>query len=187
MKSIDILAIGIRIVGIVFILRLIQYLSDSYSSIYRWTLSSPEENLTYILVIYGTVGLAFSVICFILIKFPVTVSRWLLPKSKDDEPVFNGSIDDLRIAAFTIIGVYILSWAIPDLFYNASMLVKVQSEGLANLYSRDSTITYLIQGGITILEILIGLYLCLQAKGLNKLILKFRGLGARYTDAKAGE
>jgi Ca2+/Na+ antiporter len=187
MKSIDILVIGIRLVGIVFILRLVQYLSESYESIYRWTLAAPEESLTFVLLIYGTFGLAFAVICFILIKFPLTVSRWLLPKSKDDEPVFNGSIDDLRIAAFTIIGVYIVSWAIPDLFYNVSMLVKLQSETAVKLYSSDSIIDFMIRTGMTVLEIFIGLYLCLQAKGLNNLILKFRGLGAQCTDAKAAK
>jgi len=179
MKSIEVLALGIRLVGIWVIIEILQYLAYSYSSIQQWMYASPGESVAMWIVYHGVVGVAMVVFSFILIKFPVTVSHWILPKTNNDEPVFNGSIDDIRIAAFTIIGVYILSWAIPDFFYNASILLFLNNEGAINTYHAKEKIEYIIDEVITVLEIAIGLYLCFQAKGLNSLLMKMRGLGTK--------
>lgn len=179
MKSIEVLALGIRVIGIFSILEILQFTATSYAAIQQWAYVNPGESITAWLVLYGCIGLLLIAVCFLLIKFPITVSRLLLPNANDDEPVFNGSADDLRISAFIIIGVYILSWAIPDFIYNASMLLRMRSEGILHLYNQSTKGEIIIQEIITVLEIVIGLYLCLQAKGLNTLLLKFRGLGAK--------
>lgn len=178
MKSIEILALAIRLIGIVFILDVVQFFAYSYTTTQQWMYGNPGESAAMWLAFYGVIGFILVAACFFLIKFPMTVSRWLLPKSEGDEPIFNGSIDDLRIAAFTIIGVYILSWAIPDFFYNAGMLLHMRSQGMMDLYNEDAKDEYIIQELTTVLEIGVGLYLCLQAKGLNAMLLKFRRMGA---------
>ena len=179
MKSIEILALGIRLVGIAAIFQLLQFFGYSATSIQQWLYSHPGESFTWLISVYGAICIVFAIMCFLLIKFPITVSRWLLPKTTNDEPVFNGSIDDLRIAAFTVMGVYILSWAVPDLFYNAGTLLQLNDERMMGLYNPDDKNALILDEIITIMEISIGLYLCLQAKGLNNLLLKLRGLGAK--------
>lgn len=179
MKSIEVLALGIRLVGIVSIFEILQFFAFSYRSLQQWMYVNPGESVVSWLILYGIIGLIFIVVCFFLIRFPITCSRWLLPKVESAEPIFNGSIDDLRIAAFTVIGVYILSRAVPDLFYNASMLLHIKGEGMMSPYDISAKKEYVIQALITVLEVGIGLYLCLQAKGLNNLLLKFRGLSPK--------
>lgn len=179
MKSIEILALGIRIVGILMIVEIIQYLAYSYTSIHQWMYARPDDSITMWLVYHGVVGSALIVFCFVLLKLPLTVSRWLLPKAKADEPIFSGSIDDLRIAAFMIIGVYILSSAIPDFVHNASMILYLSGEEMMKLYNPNEISEYIIKELDSALKIGIGLYLCLQAKGLNALLLKIRGLGVK--------
>lgn len=176
MKSIEVLALGIRIVGIFAVLKLLQFFSYSYAMTQRWALSNPGESVSMWLAVYGVSGLVLVAACFVLIRFPMIISNWLLPKTDKDEPVFSGGIDDLTIAAFTILGVYILSSAIPDLVHNLGMLVQMRSQGIMDLYNAGGRNEYIVKALATILQIGIGLYLCFQAKGLNALLLKFRGM-----------
>src|SRR5690554_4336566 len=112
MKSIEVLALGIRLVGIISVFQIFKFFAFSYASIQQWMYQNPDESIIVWLVLYGLTGLFLIIVCFFLIKFPISFSRWLLPKADNEEAIFNGSIDDLRIAAFTVMGVYILSWAI---------------------------------------------------------------------------
>lgn len=179
MKSIEVLALGVRLVGIISIFEILQFFAYSYRSIQQWMYQNPGESIIVWLVLYGLIGFFLIVVCFCLIKFPLSFSRWLLPKADNGEAIFNGSIDDLKIAAFTVMGVYILSWAVPDFIYNASMLFHIKNEGMMSPYNTSARNEYIIQELITVLEVGIGLYLCLQAKGLNNLLLKFRGLSPK--------
>ena len=177
MKSIVILALGIRLVGIYFILKILQFVAHSYSSIQQWKYINPGESIALSLTVFSVIGIILLILAYFLIKYPTIVAKWILPKPQSNEPVFNGSISDLNIAAFTILGVYILSWSIPDFFYNGSMIFYLNYTGVEDLYNNDSLNTHIINQVITVLEISIGLYLCLKAKGLYTLILRLRGLG----------
>lgn len=171
MKSIEILALGIRLVGIYFIIQTLKFFAYSYNSIQQWGVTGVFESTTIFYIIYGVAGLVFLLTCFFLIRFPVTVAGWLLPRTNNDEPLFNGSISDLSIAAFTILGVYILSWAIPDFFYNAGTMIYIASLDSEQPYNISDFGVYIVNEVVTVLEIGIGLYLCLKAKGLYALIL----------------
>ena len=182
MKSLEILALGVRLVGIYFLLNILSFWAGSYGPIiYQWMYVGVDESIAQLnlqlLLFYSIVGLFSLLACFVLIRFPLTVSGWLLPRSKADEPVFNGSIEDLKIAAFIIMGVYILSWAVPGFFYNTAMLIKLQNPQFMALYHRDEGVEYIIRALVSVLEIAVGLYLCLQARGLNALINRLRWAG----------
>lgn len=177
MKSIEILALGVRVVGIIFVLQILGFLAQGHTvmqMIYFFN-QDMDARIPW-LMFYVVVGLIWLVTSFVLIRYPVAVAYILLPRTGSDEPVFNGSIDDLTTAAFTVLGIYILTWAIPDLFQHAGSLLLIKSERMANLYDENYLHSTLVTGAITIVEIGIGVFLCLQAKGLGMLLRKFRSM-----------
>lgn len=175
MKSIELLALGIRLVSIGFSLKLLQFMVYGFNAIQHWRVSSPDESVTLWLALYGVSTVVLAAACYVVIRFPLCLSRWLLPKAKQDEPVFNGSINDLSIAAFMVLGVYILSGAIPDLLYHAGMLIQMyQGDDMIKLHGASAKQEKLIAILSVAVEAGIGVYLCLQAKALNALLLKLR-------------
>ena len=175
MKSIEILALGIRVVGIMFILQVLGFIGHGYALMETISHFGEDAGMAPWLVFYVVSWLVLSIICFVLIKYPLPVARRMLPRVDNDEPVFNGSIDDLAIAAFMVLGVYILTWAVPDFFHNLGIILRIYNEVTANLYNKGSLYDAVLRQAITVMEIGIGVYLCLQARGLNNLLRRLRG------------
>ena len=82
MKSIEILAIGIRLVGVFALLLAFSSMSKSYIT-YQESLNSSSLDFS----MFGYVSLGQGVILLIaslvMFKFPITLSKWLLPKTKE--------------------------------------------------------------------------------------------------------
>lgn len=72
-----------------------------------------------------------------------------------------------------------LSWAIPDLFNNGIWWWYSAHSEISGMWNQGRESEYIINEVITVLEITIGLYLCLRAQGLSNLLRKFRQAGAR--------
>ena len=175
MKSIELLSTGIRLLGIYVFLYSIRVSIYQYQAIIQFKSSSQDDVATFI-YLGAAQFICLFVASIIMFKFPVSVSSWILPKTKVNEPVFNGTSQDIEISFFIIIGVYILSWSMPDLLNNAIWLWYIKSSG--NLgFGVESK--YIINEVVTVVEISVGLYLCLQAKGLSALIRSFRQVGAK--------
>ncbi len=143
---------------------------------YRSTLQDDMVAFTYLSLIQ--VGILF-VASLIMFKFPVSFAKWLLPKTKENEVVFDGTAQDIEISIFTIIGVYILSWAIPDLFNNGIWWWYSTHSEFSGMWEQGGGTEYIINQIVTALEIAIGLYLCLRAQGLSNLLRRLREAGVR--------
>ena len=54
----------------------------------------------------------------VLILLPISVAKWLAPFKGADSIDINFSSTNIEAVLFTVLGVYMFSWAIPDLAYN---------------------------------------------------------------------
>jgi hypothetical protein len=172
MKSIELLALGLRLLGIYGLMKGVQQLALSFTYIQQVSAPIYDGSLLIVYVAYGAATALVFLLSFLLLKFPISVAKWLMPRTSGDGVVFNGSAEDIQIAAFIVLGIYILSWSIPDFFHNAALLWMAQEAD----YSAGDKTNILTNEIVTVIEMGIGLYLCLQAHGLNALLRKLRGL-----------
>lgn len=179
MKSIELLAIGIRVLGVaalIYVVQMVFFYYQQYQLVL--TVQSGGEGGLWLLV---SIALAhFGVllaVAFLMLKFPVLVARWFLPKAKSDDTVFDGSANDIEVVAFVIIGIYILSWAIPDLFHNSIWWWYTANSEAGRPWGPDDEYEYIINGIVTVIEVVIGLFLCLRARGLSGLLRRLREAG----------
>jgi len=110
----------------------------------------------------------------ILWKFAFPLSKILLPPATQITEDIRWSLTDIEATAFTIIGVYVLSSAIPDGFYIAS--VFIQSSTFKADLGQVSITSRLI---FIIVRLIIGFWLLLGAKGLHDFLHKVRSAGKR--------
>lgn len=175
MRNIELLVIGIRLVGIYAAFKGLQFIAIAYSSVQQTLSFAPEMDAASITGIYiAIVLLYFAFVVFLLVK-PLSVAKILLPKTDANEPLMQASISALEVAAFTILGVYIITLALPQVLGDGSRLWQLTEA--QNLYDHSTKNTYITNLCISVFQLLIGIYLCLQASGLRKLIYKIREFG----------
>ena len=140
-----------------------------------WTLVAIRSELCefFNMQDFGTNG--FKVLIGNLIqiwKFPISIAMWFVPRSDDSRyPKINMELQSLEIVSFTIIGVYILSWAIPDLVANIGLLWVVVGD---SMYSEQQLGEVKVNTFVTIVEILIGVVLCVYSGNISKFIAALR-------------
>lgn len=175
MKTIEVLAIGIRLLGIYFVVKFFQFISSAYISYHQLAYAMPDVIPPILASGYAICALVMLAFCALFIKFPTIIASKLLPKTNKESAVLSGDAAQLQLAGFSLLGIYILSWAIPDLIHNSALLVVMPSYEPS--YSINDRPYDLINVGVTLIELVIGLYLVLQAKGLVKLLAKIRDVG----------
>ena len=175
MKSIEVLSLGLRLVGIYGILKGVQFIALAYGSIQQITYTMEDTSLLGWYLTFGFSIAVYFMVVYLLISNPTQVATKLLPASQKKEPLFKGSAQDIQIAGFTILGVYILSYSVPELLRAIVLLWHVS--GATAFYEQNSQSQFVADLVITLVQVCIGIYLCLQASGLSHLLYKMRGLG----------
>lgn len=178
MKSIDLLSTGIRLLGMYVFIYAFRNGFSQYQAILQFRSTSQDDMQVFAYVAIFQVVLLF-IASFLMFKFPVSLAKWILPKTKDDEVALDGSAKDIEITIFTVIGIYILSWAIPDLFHNSIWWWYSAHSEISDMWEQGGSTQYIINQIVTVLELAIGLYLCLRAQGLSNLLHKLRAAGAK--------
>lgn len=174
MKSIELLAIGIRLVGIYTLILTFRSVSYAFNAYHQYIATFQED--ASVLVFVSTAQVIILLIAaFMMLKFPLLLSKWLLPKTSEGDVILHGNSQDVQSALFCVLGVYILSWAVPDFFDNAIWWYSAQSDRLHD----GASDRYLISEVITVLEIGIGLCLTLKANGLSHLLYRLRTAGVK--------
>ena len=175
MKTIEILAVGLRLVGIYGILKGIQNAAMAYSSFPDYHAQFPDDNLYYFVSI-GFV-LAYFIGSAVLIAFPVPLARLLTPRTekKDSNPL--PIAGNFQSAALSVLGIYIVAHSLPMLFQHG--LLAWQAFSMPEIYNERSARSQLVYTASRAIELSIGLYLSLQSAALVGLIHKIRALGMR--------
>jgi hypothetical protein len=167
--SIPLRIFGIYLLYLAFIssIRLFQFLAQ--------TASITDESGYKIQLARVFIEAGFLIISSLaLLKLPLTISRLLIPKKHDSEISTSLTTDQMQSVAFCVLGVYIISMAIPDFTNNASWIIYYSFQPPAD---RNDYEGMFINQIVTVVELFIGVYLCIKSDGVKNLIRRFRTAG----------
>jgi hypothetical protein len=110
----------------------------------------------------------------ILWLFPLSLARALLPKGTATETKTAWSIADVQIVALSVLGVWVLATALPDVFHwvvyghlmTKYQLGELSPENMGNIWA-------------TAIELVIGFWLVFGAKGISGIISIARTAGTK--------
>ena len=180
MTNAQIVAVGVRLFCIWLAIYVLRDLAGF------WTVGSAG----YLDVGPAIVGvlIAAAVIAALWI-FPLTIARKLLPKAARDEPVAQ-PVDQVERAGFSLLGLWLLTQALPALFYYAVMVYEYARPDVRPEL-RAENVAGLLH---TVAQLAIGLWLLFGARGLLGLLRWARTAGIREPsnnvvegDARQGE
>lgn len=167
MKIIEVVSIAVRIFGI---LLFVVTLRDAPQLISAIAVLGIEDVSPSIYIQWAMVASCLILSVF-MIKFPGVVSLLLVTPSELSSPLIEENGQAIQVAGITIVGIYILTWAVPDLIHNALILWVVSGYDLP---PREYISETKINEVVTVIEIGIGLYLALGAKGITIALNKLR-------------
>lgn len=169
MKVLEMLAVGLRLMGVYLVYSVFHTLLTRFS--YWSAMQTQLEGQNYwIIGLIILEALIFAAIAFLLLRFPVTVARWLLGRQAGAEPVVQGNLNDLQTVLFCVVGVYVLSQSLPYLAESFLWLWGDMGNSQESLW-----FPRVIPVLVGLLQTALGLYLTLQAKGLSRLLSRLRG------------
>lgn|GEM_PF-1631193 len=176
MNTIELLATGIRLVGIYTIIIALQTIGQHINTLENITLLTQQQAPSLaVYMVYIHVAVLF-IAAAVLIKFPLTIAQTLSVTPHSAAPV--GGIktqelnaQELHAALACLLGLYVLSQALPDVVDNVLWLWALYQQDFLPAQDRQDAIIILIT---TLVEIGIGFYLCLKAQGLTRLLWRLR-------------
>lgn len=186
MKSKDLAFILLRTLSIYIFIQAIMNLSHiiNYSIISNlgtFKNAGYETNISVLSLLLTSIApfLILLIIAIILWIFTSQITKYLLPEDlNNDENEKKINLEELQYIAFSIIGVLILSSALPQLFNLVPNIIKMNDIGSSLVTSSYKTevIFAIIEKAV---RVLIGLFLIFGSKGLVGLLKKIRGLGVK--------
>lgn len=134
-------------------------------------LAGPDATRTDLLAVFLTVSVPL-VVAVLLWVFPARVAGHLLPRTSTPARPEPWTAAELQAAAFSVLGMWILARAVADLGYWIVYLLLLPGSGAY----RSSGLSPADLGGLvsTALELVIGVWLLLGARGLAGVIRRFR-------------
>lgn len=174
MKTLELLALGLRLVGIYAFLKGIQNIAlvSSQAPVYH----TQDVDFTAYYWVSGALLTLYFAVALLLVVRPVWLARLLMPKVPErDDMTPDFSFGDMQMAALTVLGVYIVSYSLPQVVHNSALLW--QATTMVEYYTEIQRRSHSFHLLARCIELGIGLYLCLQAKGLVNLLQRLRGRG----------
>lgn len=169
MRKEQIAALAIRLFAIFLVIQalrqaagLIPYLADS---------ATVRVGLGVVLV-STLVPVAIAVFLWLL---PLTIATKLIPGFKVEEPRSTLTATEIASVVFPILGLWVLTDAIPDTFYWVTFAYIVKSSDLGRPELSPENIGNVVA---TVVELLIGFWLLLGSKGALGLFKRLRYAGS---------
>ena len=135
--------------------------------------TNPGEYKTYAAI--AIFEISFMLIAALaLTKLPLTISKFLSPVNSESTLNTNITAEQLQSVALCILGIYIITKNISDLIFNAVWLISYIGQP-PEYPGRIGELA--INELITIVEIFIGIILCIKSDGINLLIKRMRTAG----------
>jgi hypothetical protein len=161
MKTIDLLSIGLRLFGCYLI----------YSCLYMvfllpMYLQQDETGVNSHAPIYLPMVINF-LLGILLFKFPVTISKWLLPKNTGMDDEISITAKNLQACLICILGIYILSMYIPEVvkaIYQAHELKEMNNSSIFSEFMNASL--------FLIVHLIIGIFLSLFGGKVSNFLYK---------------
>lgn len=171
MKLIEITALAVRLLGIYLLLDAIVNAGALLPLLFGGNGVEAHSPYSSMLPLLISKTLFFGAVGLVMIFFPITLSKRLVPQTSLDMPTITAAGAEFSETALCLLGIYILSWALPDLAYN--LMIYNATYQTSDIFG--STVETKVSIAVTMIEIAIGLFLTLRSNGLVALISRLRG------------
>ena len=178
MKTIELLGVGLRLVGVYGIIRSGTYLLTAWASLTSYSANEYGEGYNGWFLMQGAASVFIVLASLFLIKFPATAASWLMPKTESPGRELSQAAKDAQFIGLTLLGFFVLTYAIPEFIQNIYLWWQAKQipmmEGLVKPKEYFAEVLY---SGI---QLCIGVALVAQARGITVLVAKLR-YGATYS------
>jgi hypothetical protein len=156
MQKEQIVGLAVRLFAIFLVVYTIRYGSSLLP------MTHPPNNVSFLLITGFTVPLLLA--AFLLWTFPLTIAKTILPEVKTSSGTVPLEASGIQVVAFSILGLWVLSTAVPDVFYWSTFIY------LAKGINFSLTPEHIGNALATVIELVIGFWLLFGAKGLRGLL-----------------
>jgi len=122
----------------------------------------------------AVLAIFFMGIVLLLWFFPLLVTRKLMPSDEIKQGESIASIKDIDVIAFSVLGLWVLTSAVPDMVYWILMWMTILSKTTGDAMLTEQVISTIV----TVLELIMGVWLLMGARGLRGVIRKMRVAGS---------
>lgn len=172
MKLFEILGVALRVAGILLFANTLRSIPEVLLVAGQFNEYGLDDGMGRLKFFYYASEFLVLILSLMMIFFPVTMAKFFIPKTDSLETLGIEKTCLIMPIGITLMGVYILTWAIPDLIDNALFAWMQRSLHIQNDPAVQNVNIALV---VTIVEIGIGLYCALGASGISRLINKLRG------------
>lgn len=168
MRKEQIVGIAVRLFAIFLVLYTLRYAS----SLLPYAALPPPNNISFAFI--STLALFPILAAVLLWFFPLSVATTLIPgikTKKQPAPLDAGGIE---VVAFSVMGLWALTTAIPDILYWIAFTYRVKSVGIGSPELSPENIGNIVA---TIAELVIGFWLLFGSRGLLGVVRRARQAG----------
>lgn len=163
----QIVGIAVRLFAIFLGLYTLRYVGG----ILRYTVEPSLSNVSVTFLFLPALILAL--VAILLWFFPLTVATKIIPSIKTSSAPTSLDAGGIEVIAFSVMGLWVLTTAIPDAFHWITFVYLAKSVNVGNSELSPENIGYIVS---TIVELVIGFWLLFGSRGLLGIIRR-----ARYT------
>lgn len=161
----QIVGIAIRLFAIFLVIYTLRHASSFLP--YLVDSQSIKVDLSFVLLV-TVVPILVAAFLWLL---PLTIARNIIPGMGAKEPSSTLSNSEIAAVAFPILGLWVLTTAIPDTFYWATFTYMVKNAGLGKPELSPENVGNIVA---TIVELLIGFWLLLGSRGIASMLNRLR-------------
>ena len=160
----DLIAVAARLFAVFLLVTVARSLPGAIALIGQ---DGPQPSLWLV----GLVVVPSIAVCAFLWFFPLTIARKLLPAMSEprSETSMSGSI--ALSVGLTLLGVWVLAYALPDAIYWATLMLLTRRVGAAYFEWGHEQIASIVT---TIAELILAAWLIFGSSGIKRLILRYR-------------
>lgn len=115
-----------------------------------------------------------SLVITLLWLFPLTIAAKLIPSFEPKDRPEPLCVEGVQVVAFSVMGLWVLTTAIPDAFYWIVLAYRVKHADLESASLSTEQVAYIFS---TAVELIIGLWLLFGSQGLVGVIRRIRYAG----------
>ena len=139
-----------------------------------------DTNISILSFVFASIAPFFLllIIAIVLWVFTNRILKYLLPEDLDNTSESKINLDDIQYIAFSIIGILILTNALPQIFNLIPNIIRY-NEISSHLHTPQFKTEVIFSIVENVAKLIIGFILIFGSKGLTGLLKKIRELGAR--------
>ena len=172
MQKEDVIKLSLKLAGIYCLVVALQYITIFFAG-----LLNAAQHISLLVVSITVLGMLFPYLLILLLSyFLIFKTTKVTQKMKFDEAPSvekKSSSQDIQFLAFSIIGVFLVTTALPKLFQISVRLITIYSQTQQPMNDLVKAANISDAAGL-ILRIILGLYLFFGSKGLVNLWHKFQ-------------